>query len=171
MITVSILFQRLAANRQCTLNFIIYLEALARHDAAVAAKTYAVAEARILHAQPLDRGGNYRGHIGWHLMHIAANEDASFGLTDRDTAWLRYQHGQSRSVATPPLIGIRQALETSRAGLLTLARNWDDELLAAVPPERQATGMTYREHLDSLAWHEAYHLNECNELLRAQFVE
>ncbi len=167
MIDLSVLMQRLTANRQRTMVFVAYLEALARHEAKEDKSAYAAEEAKLLHAQLAGRGD----HIGWHLMHIAANEDASFGVTARQTRWNRYQHGRPRTVAAPPLAGIRQALEISRAGLLTLAQQWNEPLLGTIPPQREATGMTYREHLDALAWHEAYHLNECNEILRALYVE
>lgn len=165
MIDLETLMSRLRYNRQQTERFIFYLEAVIRQEADERGISLDQAEEDVLSADPTEG----TGAIGWQLMHIAASEDEAFGPTERADAWQRYQHGEGHH-ADQTLGSIKRALETERSALLAASMHWDDGLLDVVPAGLEHAGRTYRQLLDSLAWHEPYHLNQCNEVLRAMFV-
>jgi hypothetical protein len=165
-----VILERMELNRQQTLRFIHYLKLVARQEAAERGTAAETETARLLAADPSGGGPRALGSIGWHLLHIAIHEEGCCGAPRRPELWRRFAHGNPPFVVDRSLAEIEADLAEARAHLLALAADWDEATLDAVPQDTPGE-MTYRDLLESAAWHEPHHLAMCNENLHGQFIE
>ncbi len=108
------------------------------------------------------RPGAGRAHLAWQLMHIGITEEIF--ATERlnpekprafEDLWPRFRGGSTPYDAIPSADEIRRVLGESREHLLdTLQRFCDEQLEEIVLPQR---GLTLRQVLHLIAWHEAHH--------------
>lgn len=171
MTRLSILLERMEENRRQTLRFVHYLELLAGHEARERSSSPEDEVQRLIAADPSGGGPRGLGSIGWHLLHVAVYEEGCFGAPPRPELWRAFEHGRAPFVPDRSLAEIADDLARSRAELLRRAASWSEAMLDEVPPELAPGGASYRELLESVAWHEPHHLASCNENLRAQFIE
>ena len=168
MARLSTHLMRMELNRKQTLAFVTYLELLARQEAAERGTGHELEAARILAADPT---GGKLGPIGWHLIHIGLYEENVFEPSPSFERWQRYEHGFEAGKSSLSLKNIAETLVASRAHFSSLTEGWSEDMLDRPLPRPSVEGATYRELLESVAWHEPNHLNTCNENLRRQYVE
>lgn len=168
MNTLQTMLDRCRLNRHQTHTFIAFLKAVIRQEAKERGSHPEDEEARLLTALP---GQGTRHHLAWHLMHIAMYEEGSFGPSPHHDLWQRYRHGTEPSAPIPTLQEIEGHLRSSRDYFLALAEVWHDGMLDTVPPDPSEGGMTYRQLLESVVWHEAHHVNQCHGNLLRQMAE
>lgn len=171
MTRLSVLLERMAENRRQTVRFVHYLKLLAGHEARERGSRPEDEVRRLITADPSGGGARGLGSIAWHLLHVAVFEEGCFGVPPRPELWRRFEHGQPPFVPDGSLAEIENDLARCRAALLRRAGTWDEAMLDTVPAGLPPGGATYRELLESVAWHEPHHLGSCNENLRAQFIE
>ena len=171
MTRLPVILERMELNRQQTQRFINYVKLLARHEAQERGSRPEDEASRLVAADPSGGGPRALGSIAWHLLHISVHEEGCFGAPPRPELFQRYAHGQPPFVPEVSMGEIEADLQRTRARLLGLAEDWNETMLDTAPPDLPPDGMTYRDLLESAAWHEPHHLAICNENLRAQFIE
>lgn len=110
------------------------------------------------------RPGAGRAHIAWQAMHIGVTEDifASERLAPAKAGifteiWGRYRGGSTPDESIPELAEIRKVLDESRSSLLdTLSQVTEDEL-ETIPEALKERGLTIRNVLNIISWHESHH--------------
>ncbi len=120
------------------------------------------------------RPGAGRAHIGWQLMHVGITEDlfASERLAShkqgRFTAlWPRFRGGSKPDDLIPTPGEIRSTLEQSRADLLVTLGEYTEDRLEEVPAAFKERGLTVRDILSLLGWHEAHHQGQAHITLNS----
>ena len=115
------------------------------------------------------RPGPGRAHIGWQLMHIgiteeifaterlAPNKQGSF--TD---LWPRFRGGSRPDDDVPSSAGIRRVLGEARDHLIDTLEGYGDDRLEEVPVALAERGLTVRQVLYILGWHEAHHQGQAH---------
>jgi len=115
------------------------------------------------------RPGPGRAHVAWQLLHIAVTEDlfaCQRLVTDKSGCipelWDRFRGGSTPDDTIPASWEIRQALSATRDSLLDTLSRFDDGRLAEVPPGLKERGLTLREALHVVSWHEAHHQGQAH---------
>jgi uncharacterized damage-inducible protein DinB len=115
------------------------------------------------------RPGPGRAHIGWQLMHLGITEDifASERLAPHKqgrftTFWPRFRGGSKPDDNVPEAATIRQTLEATRGDLLATLGEYSDDRLDEIPAAWKERGLTFREILYLLGWHEAHHQGQAH---------
>lgn len=114
------------------------------------------------------RPGPGRAHMGWQLMHVAVTEEifAAERLAERPPQfgdlWPRFRGGSTPDDDVPSAAEIRTVLKSARASLLETLSDYDDSRLEEIPPPLAARGLTVRDVLDLIAWHEAHHQGQAH---------
>jgi uncharacterized damage-inducible protein DinB len=115
------------------------------------------------------RPGPGRAHIGWQLMHIAITEElfATERLAPQRPGkwmelWPRFRGGSTPDDNVPGTDVIRRTLETARRDLLETLGDYGDDRLEEIPPALAARGLTVRDVLYILGWHEAHHQGQAH---------
>jgi uncharacterized damage-inducible protein DinB len=110
------------------------------------------------------RPGPGRAYIGWQLMHIAVTEDlfASERLAPHKQGrfrelWPRFRGGSTPDDNVPSASTLRQMLTDSRADLLATLSEYTEDRLGEIPTALKERGLTVRDVLYILGWHEAHH--------------
>jgi uncharacterized damage-inducible protein DinB len=115
------------------------------------------------------RPGPGRAYIGWQLMHIGITEDifASERLAPHKPGrftelWPRFRGGSKPDDRLPPAEEIRKILDEARADLLATLAEYSEDRLGEIPAALKERGLTIREVLDVLGWHEAHHQGQAH---------
>ena len=115
------------------------------------------------------RPGPGRAYIGWQLMHLAITEDlfASERLAPHKPGqfvelWPRFRGGSTPDDNVPSAAVIRSTLERARAGLLATLSEYTEERLGEIPAALRERGLTVRDVLYLLGWHEAHHQGQAH---------
>jgi uncharacterized damage-inducible protein DinB len=115
------------------------------------------------------RPGPGRAHIGWQLMHLAVTDDifASERLAPHKKGrftelWPRFRGGSTPDDNVPSPAVIRQTLEQARADLLATLLEYTEERLGEIPPVFKERGLTIRDVLSLIGWHEAHHQGQAH---------
>lgn len=115
------------------------------------------------------RPGPGRAHIGWQLMHVGVTEDifASERLAPHKpgqfvSLWPRFRGGSTPDDDVPSAAVIRGTLEKARTGLLATLSEYDDSRLGEIPAALKERGLTIRDVLYILGWHEAHHQGQAH---------
>jgi uncharacterized damage-inducible protein DinB len=115
------------------------------------------------------RPGPGRAHIGWQLMHIGITEDlfASERLAPAKKGqfvdlWPRFRGGSTPDDNVPDAATIRRVLEQSRTALLATLSEYTEDRLGEIPPSLAARGLTVRDVLSIIAWHEGHHQGQAH---------
>jgi hypothetical protein len=115
------------------------------------------------------RPGPGRAHIGWQLMHIGITEEifATERLApDKPGAfkelWPRFRGGSTPDDDIPSPALLRQVLHESRAHLLETLAQFGDERLGEIPSALKERGLTVRDVLHIVNWHEAHHQGQAH---------
>lgn len=115
------------------------------------------------------RPGAGRAYIGWQIMHIAVTEDifASERLAPHKPGrytelWPRFRGGSKPDGKAPAVSEIRQALEAARADLLMTLNEITEDRLTEIPAAFKERGLTIRDVLYLLGWHEAHHQGQAH---------
>ncbi len=110
------------------------------------------------------RPGPGRAHIGWQLMHIGVTEEifATERLNPARPAaftdlWPRFRGGSTPDDNIPTVDEIRTVLAESREHLLETLATYPEDRLEEIPAALQARGLTVRDCLYVIGWHEAHH--------------
>jgi uncharacterized damage-inducible protein DinB len=123
--------------------------------------------ARALTWQP----GPGRAHLGWHLMHIAATEEAF--ATERllgepssqPDLLARFGRDSEAGPQLPSPREIREFLAASRTRLRAVFEPLSDDELGRVPPALAERGWDLRKTMQVLTWHEAHHQGQGHAVL------
>jgi hypothetical protein len=120
------------------------------------------------------RPGPGRAHIGWQLMNIGVTEDifASERLAPHKQGrftdlWPRFRGGSKPDDNVPSPAEIRQALEQSRSDLLATLAEYTDDRLGEIPAALKERGLTVRDVLSLIGWHEAHHHGQAHATLNS----
>jgi uncharacterized damage-inducible protein DinB len=115
------------------------------------------------------RPGPGRAYIGWQLMHIAITDDifASERLAPHKPGrykelWPRFRGGSKPDDNAPTAAEIRQMLTDARADLFATLHEYTDERLTEIPAALKERGLTVRDVLSLIAWHEAHHQGQAH---------
>lgn len=115
------------------------------------------------------RPGPGRAHAAWQLMHIGVTEDsfATQRLAPHKTPrfgqlWNRFRGGSTPDDDIPSPEQIRQVLGESRAMLRETLSEIGDDRLDEIPPALAQRGLTMRQILSLLGWHEAHHQGQAH---------
>jgi uncharacterized damage-inducible protein DinB len=114
------------------------------------------------------RPGPGRAHIGWQLMHIGVTEElfASQRLAQKPGAWTdlwpRFRGGSTPDDNVPSPQLIREVLSGGREHLLATLKDYGDERLGEIPEYFKERGLTVREILYIIGWHEAHHQGQAH---------
>lgn len=110
------------------------------------------------------RPGEGRAHIGWQLTHIGVTEeifaterlapDKPASFTD---LWPRFRGGSTPDDTIPTPDEIRQVLADARTHLLDTLSQFSEADLGMIPEALQQRGLTLRDVLHILSWHEVHH--------------
>lgn len=110
------------------------------------------------------RPGPGRAHIAWQLMHIGITEEifATERLApDKPAAftelWPRFRGGSTPDDKIPTVEQIRTVLAAGRQHLLETLSTYGEDRLEEIPAALQARGLTVRDCLYVIGWHEAHH--------------
>lgn len=110
------------------------------------------------------RPGPGRAHIAWQLMHIGITEEifATERLAPEKEAaftelWPRFRGGSTPDDDIPEVEQIRTVLAGGRQHLLKTLAGYDENRLHEIPAALQARGLTVRDCLYVIGWHEAHH--------------
>lgn len=110
------------------------------------------------------RPGKGRAHVGWQLMHIAITEDlfASERLNPTKPGlfselWERFRGGSTPDDNVPSTAEIRDVLDKSRESLVDTVKSITEADLETIPDALAARGLTVRNALHIISWHEAHH--------------
>jgi uncharacterized damage-inducible protein DinB len=110
-----------------------------------------------------------RAYIGWQLMHIAVTEDlfATERLAPHKQGrftelWPRFRGGSKPDDRVPSLESIRQTLAAARADLLVTLNEFTEDRLEEIPAALKERGLTIRDVLYLLGWHEAHHQGQAH---------
>ena len=102
-------------------------------------------------------------------MHIGVTEDlfASERLAPRKQGrftelWPRFRGGSKPDDNVPTAAMIRQVLEQSRADLLVTLGEYTTDRLSEIPAALKERGLTVRDVLYLLGWHEAHHQGQAH---------
>ena len=115
------------------------------------------------------RPGPGRAHIAWQLMHIGVTEETF--ATERlapDKAgqftdlWPRFRGGSTPDDDVPAPADIRRVLDASREHLLDTLGRFGENDLGMIPEALKARGLTLRDVLHILLWHEAHHQGQAH---------
>jgi uncharacterized damage-inducible protein DinB len=115
------------------------------------------------------RPGPGRAHIGWQLLHIGVTEEifSTERLMPEKLAaftelWPRFRGGSTPDDDVPDAATIRRVLTESRAHLLETLSHFGNERLGEIPAALAARGLTVRDVLDIIGWHEAHHQGQAH---------
>ena len=115
------------------------------------------------------RPGPGRAYIGWQLMHLGITEDlfASERLAPHKQGrftelWPRFRGGSKPDDQLPPADEIRRILEQSRADLLVTLSEYTEDRLGEIPAVFKERGLTVRDVLYLMGWHEAHHQGQAH---------
>ena len=110
------------------------------------------------------RPGPGRAHIAWQLMHLGITEEifATERLAPHKAGawtelWPRFRGGSTPDDDIPSPALIREVLAGSREHLLATLREFGDERLGEIPEALKQRGLTVRDVLHVISWHEAHH--------------
>ena len=110
------------------------------------------------------RPGDGRAHIAWQLMHIGVTEEifATERLApEKPGAWIdrwpRFRGGSTPDDDIPTPETIREVLAGSREHLLATLADYGDDRLDEIPEALKQRGLTVRDVLQIIGWHEAHH--------------
>ncbi|MGE0756816.1 MAG: DinB family protein [Pirellulaceae bacterium] len=152
MRTIDILAQSLQFNRVRTLGLLAAIEQDARPQEVLAW-----------------RPGPKRAHIAWQLMHIGITEELF--ATERlmpdkvgefQELWPRFRGGSTPDDLIPSAHEIRTVLNQTREHLLDTLSRYSDEQLTVVPAAFKERGLTFRDVLHLIAFHEAHHQGQAH---------
>jgi hypothetical protein len=115
------------------------------------------------------RPGPGRAHIGWQLMHIGITEElfAKERLTPPKPGqwtelWPRFRGGSTPDDDIPSPQLIREVLTGARQNLLTTLKEFGDDRLGEIPEALKQRGLTVRDVLFIVGWHEAHHQGQAH---------
>ena len=110
-----------------------------------------------------------RAHIAWQIMHVAITEDifASERLAPDKSGkftdiWGRYRGGSTPDQDIPSLDEIRSVLDESRAALITTLGELTEDDLETIPEALKERGLTIRNVLHIISWHESHHQGQAH---------
>jgi uncharacterized damage-inducible protein DinB len=122
------------------------------------------------------RPGPGRAHVGWQLMHVGVTEEifACERLAKKAGRWLDmwagFRGGSTPADVAPEAQQIRDVLAGSREELERTLEALEGTDLATVPEGWKDRGLTYRQVLSLLSWHEGHHQGQAHityNMLRA----
>ena len=152
MSTITVLVDHLAFLRGRTLGL---LERIEKEPDAVAALGF--------------RPGPGRAHIAWQLMHIGITEEIF--ATERlqpekprafEDLWARFRGGSTPDDHISTAAEIRRVLSESREHLIETLKGFNDDQLGHIPEAFKERGLTLRDVLHILAFHEAHHQGQAH---------
>ena len=115
------------------------------------------------------RPGPGRAHIGWQLMHLAVTEElfATERLAPHKPGaftelWPRFRGGSTPDDNVPSAAEIRGKLGDAREHLLATLAEFGDDRLGEIPAALKERGITIRDVLHILGWHEAHHQGQAH---------
>ncbi len=115
------------------------------------------------------RPGPGRAHIGWQLMHIGVTEElfATERLAPHKAGawtelWPRFRGGSTPDDDIPSPRLIREVLSGSREHLLATLKEFGDDRLGEIPEALKQRGLTVRDVLYLIGWHEAHHQGQAH---------
>jgi len=115
------------------------------------------------------RPGPGRAHIAWQLMHIGVTEEifATERLAPHKTPaftelWPRFRGGSTPDEIIPSPAEIRQLLGDSRTHLIETLAHFGDQHLNDIPEALKQRGLTIRDVLHIISWHEAHHQGQAH---------
>ena len=115
------------------------------------------------------RPGPGRAHIGWQLMHIGITEEifATERLAPEKAGawtdlWPRFRGGSTPDDDVPAAGTIREVLDGAREHLLVTLREIGENRLDEIPAALKQRGLTIRDVLYILGWHEAHHQGQAH---------
>jgi uncharacterized damage-inducible protein DinB len=115
------------------------------------------------------RPGPGRAHIAWQLMHVGVTEElfATERLAPHKAGawtelWPRFRGGSTPDDDIPSPQLIREVLAGSREHLLATLQEFPDDRLGEIPAAFKQRGLTVREVLYILGWHEAHHQGQAH---------
>lgn len=114
------------------------------------------------------RPGPGRAHIAWQVMHIAVTEELfateRFLGTPAGYADLlpRFRGGSTPDDNIPSLPQLREVLAGSRQHLVATMQGFTEADLEIVPAALKERGLTIRQGLRILLWHEAHHQGQAH---------
>jgi uncharacterized damage-inducible protein DinB len=109
-----------------------------------------------------------RAHIAWQLMHVGVTEElfASQRLAQKPGAWTelwpRFRGGSTPDDNIPSPQLIREVLSGSREHLLATLKEIGDDRLGEIPEYFKERGLSVREVLYIIGWHEAHHQGQAH---------
>ena len=110
------------------------------------------------------RPGPQRAHIGWQLMHIGVTDEifATERLAPEKPGawtelWPRFRGGSTPDDDVPNPALIRQLLDEARQSLMETLAEYHDGRLDEIPAALKERGLTVRDVLQIIPWHEAHH--------------
>ena len=115
------------------------------------------------------RPGSGRAHIGWQLMHVGVTEEifATERLApDKPGAftelWPRFRGGSTPDDDVPSSDEIRRVLAEGREHLCDTLAAYGDNRLEEVPAALAERGLTVRQVMFILGWHEPHHQGQAH---------
>lgn len=115
------------------------------------------------------RPGPGRAHVAWQLTHVGVTEEifATERLAPHKAGsftelWPRFRGGSTPDDNIPTPEEIRRVLDAGRAHLLETLRDYGDDRLDEVPEALKQRGLTVRDVLYILGWHEAHHQGQAH---------
>lgn len=115
------------------------------------------------------RPGPGRAHIAWQLTHVGVTEEifATERLAPHKAGaftelWPRFRGGSTPDDNIPTPAEIRRVLDDGRAHLLETLRDYGDDRLDEIPAALKQRGLTVRDVLYILGWHEAHHQGQAH---------
>ncbi|MFM2095268.1 MAG: hypothetical protein RIS70_2392 [Planctomycetota bacterium] len=115
------------------------------------------------------RPGLGRAHIAWQLMHIGITEEIF--ATERlqpdkprafEDLWSRFRGGSTPDDQISTAAEIRRVLSESREHLIDTLKRFNDSQLEHIPEAFKERGLTFRDVLQILAFHEAHHQGQAH---------